>query len=638
MPLPRAVVIPFGVPTEGRGLGLGLAALLHACLGLDGGGMAIAQLHARRNDGPDGAPSSPVEAFLPPAAWRDIAGRGETPSDLALVLTGAFEPPLDGHGTLQLLAFDARDGRERARIDAPLDGAHAGASLVSAFERIGADVGGAIGAPRVVGDLEWEALESVLRAERCVLHDPLRGGPHDRLAAMLHLGRAIGDAPAARYPAERLASIALDAAMATALDPKLAEAAARALSRAVDDAPARVELIEALAALEVRLGQARAAERRLNAALALAPERPRLYVLLAQALRAQGNLDAALAALESAQAGAQNDPLVVTERGNVLAARGDIQGADAAWRQVLARDPVFPGAFTRLAALAMRTGDAQTGQSLVDAALTSRRAHPEVLQRAVELVLTTEADGIARASRVAGLCRRVLDMIPDQPWASLALAKSQAVLGDVMQARARLAGIERTAPQSAPAADAQAVRLAMDDPATHLEVQRVLRAAHSAPLDDMRDVAARARRVATLHASWTGWVAAAVAERRRGRWAAARGALEVALEMAPGAAVAHAELAEALLALDDAPGALEHAERAMALQGESPAVVSVKARALAALGRLPEAREAAARARAMDPANAEGAALVQRLRAPAAAEAWGVRWRSLLARWHRRAP
>jgi tetratricopeptide (TPR) repeat protein len=74
-------------------------------------------------------------------------------------------------------------------------------------------------------------------------------------------------------------------------------------------------------------------------------------------------------------------------------------------------------------------------------------------------------------------------------------------------------------------------------------------------------------------------VAAAVAERRRGRWAAARGALEVALEMAPGAVVAHIELAEALLELDDAAGALEHAERAVALEGESPRVTLVKERA-----------------------------------------------------------
>src|SRR5262249_26496174 len=113
---PRVVIIPFGVPDEGRGLGLGLAALVHAFCQVDGGGLAIAQLHVRRvheGDGSGVSPTTdnrtpaPVEAFVPPAAWRDIAGRGEAPTGVRLVLTGAFEPPDDGSGALQLLAFDA---------------------------------------------------------------------------------------------------------------------------------------------------------------------------------------------------------------------------------------------------------------------------------------------------------------------------------------------------------------------------------------------------------------------------------------------------------------------------------------------------------------------------------------------------
>ena len=45
---------------------------------------------------------------------------------------------------------------------------------------------------------------------------------------MLHLGRAVEEAPGSRYAAGRLAVIALDAALGPAADPKLAEAAVRA--------------------------------------------------------------------------------------------------------------------------------------------------------------------------------------------------------------------------------------------------------------------------------------------------------------------------------------------------------------------------------------------------------------------------
>lgn len=642
MASPRAVVIPFGVPTEARGLGLGLAALVHACVHVDGGGVAIAQLHARRKDEPSDRPPSPVEAFVPPAAWKDIAGRGETPPGVGVVVTGAFEPPLEGHGALQLLAFDARDGHTRARVDAALDGLHAGASLVGAIEQLGARLGVEIGALGAVRELDWESLESVLRAERCALHDPLRGGPHDRLAAMLHLGRAIGDAPEARYPVERLASIALETAMGPALDAKLAAAAARALSRAVEDvggggeAPARVELVEALAALELRLGQARDAERHLNAALAQTPGRARLYALLSQSLRAQGHLDGALAALQSGRVEAGSDPVLAAERGLVLAARGDLPGAAAAWREALAANPVHPASFASLASLAMRMQDATTAQALVDAALAAPRPHPDVLRRAVQLALASEGEGIARASRVGRLCERLLEAVPDEPWASLALAKSQVVLGEKAAARARLARIEEGAPRSAPAAEAVAARFAIDEPAAEVEVQSVLRATQGAPEEALAEVAARARRVATVHASWPAWVAAAVAERRRGRWAAARAALEVALEIAPGAVAAHLELAEALLVLDDAAGAVHHAERVVSLEGESPRALSVMARALAAAGRPAEARDAAARALAMQPDNAEARALLTRLREPPATASWTTRLRSALARLLRR--
>jgi tetratricopeptide (TPR) repeat protein len=633
---PRAVVIPFGVPAEGRGLGLGLAALMHAFVHVEGGGVALAQLHARRNDEAPNAPPGPVEAFISPAAWRDIASRGETPSAVGVVLTGTFEPPIEGHGIIQLLAFDAHDGQTRARVDAPVDGERAGATLVSALEELWSRLGGEIGALQGLRDLAWEPLESVLLAERCALHDPARGGPHDRLAAMLHLGRAIDDAPDARYPVERLASIALETAVGSTLDSKLAGAATRALERAAGDAPAHVELLEALAALLLRLGRSREAERRMNTAIAMVPRRARPHALLAQALRMQGNLGGALAAIQAGLAAAGGDPLLHAERGMALAARGDLDAAAVAWREALARDPVHPAAFSNLAALALRAQDAGATQSLVDAALASSTAHPDVLKRAVELALGAETPGLARASRVARLCERVLEHAPDDAPALLAHAQALVTLGEQQEARARLARIGRVAPDSAAAAEAQVARLALDDPSAELELRSVLRAAHHASLENLAGIAARARRLATLHGAWPGWLAAAVAERRRERWAAARGALEVALETASGATPAHLEMAGVLLALDDPPGALSHAERARALGGESPQTLSVLARTLAATGRLAEARELVSQALAARPEDQELQALAARLRerpATRVSVGWAGKLRAKWLRW-----
>ena len=632
---PLAIVIPFGVPSDGQGLGLGLAALLHTFAQCDGSSIAIAQLHARPRDETENQALSPVEAFVPPNAWKEIAGRGDAPSGAGLIITGALEPPLGGQGTIQLLAFDPRDGSTRARVDASLDAEHAGATLVGALEQLWSRIGGEIGGLQGLRDLGWEPLESVLRAERCALHDPLRGGPHDRLAAMLHLGRAIGDAPDARYPAERLATIALDAASGFALDPRLASAAMRALERATGDAPACVELVEALGALQLRLGRSRDAERSMSAAIASSPDRVRPYALLSQALRAQGSLDGALAALHAAPSKASSDPLFSVERGMVLTARGNLEGATAAWRDALSRDPVYPAAFCGLAALALRLRDQALAGPLVDAALAAPAVHPDVLRRAIALALAIETKGLPRASRVGRLCTRLLERVPNDAGTLLALAQAHAELGELSDARVRLSQIEKVARQSSAAAEAQVVRLSIDDPSGHLELQSVLRAAHVASLDDLSEVSARARGLATAHGAWSGWFAAAVAERRRERWAAARAALHAALQTAPGATPVHLEMAGVLLAMRDPTGAVSHAERAVALEGESPRTLSVLARALAGAGKGAEARAAVSRALAMQPDDEELRALAGRLREHEGPVGWGARIRRAWELWTR---
>src|SRR5262249_7436395 len=161
----------------------GLAALVHAFARLEGEGLALAQLHAKKTEEPE-APALLMEAFVPPSAWKDLAGAGQAPPGVQLVLTGAFAPPNEGSGLSQLLVFDAKDGLTRAKVEAHIDGAAAGRTILAAFDELWSIVGGGdLGIVRDIEDLSWEALESVLLAERCALHDPTRGGPHDRLAA-----------------------------------------------------------------------------------------------------------------------------------------------------------------------------------------------------------------------------------------------------------------------------------------------------------------------------------------------------------------------------------------------------------------------------------------------------------------------
>jgi tetratricopeptide (TPR) repeat protein len=634
---PRAIVIPFGVPSDGQGLGLGLAALVHAVVQVDGSGVAIAQLHAGAGSaGAESAPRVPVEAFVPPAAWQEIAGRGDAPSSADVIITGSFDPPLSGPGMIQILAFDARSGRTRARVDAPVDDDRAGAALLGAIEKLGSHLGGQVGGAEGLGDLRWEPLESVLRAERCVLHDPQRGGPHDRLAAMAHLGRAIGEAPESAYPIARLASIALETATGPApLDPKLLSAAVRALERATDDAPANVGLMEALGALHLRSGKAREAERVASEAIALVPDRALPYALLSQSLRAQGDLDGALSVLMAGPTASHEDPSFVVERGMVYTERGDLGAAAAEWRRALSRDPVHPVAFCGLADVALRLNDSVVAQSLVDAALAAGRVHVDVLRRAVHLALTTEANGIARASRVSRLCGRLVEAVPSDAAASLAWAQALVTLGEVGEARLRLAQVERAAPASAASAEAQMIRLSMDDPRTEAEVKSVLRASYTAAPAVLADVAARARKLGTMHGAWPAWLAAGIAERQRGRWAAARDALTIALEIAPGATPAHLEMVGLLVSLGEPARAVSHAERAIALEGPSPRALKILARALVAAGRRTAGLEAASRALAMQPGDEDLHALLAELGRADARPSWTAKLRAALSGWRR---
>ncbi|MEO8798233.1 MAG: tetratricopeptide repeat protein, partial [Polyangiaceae bacterium] len=438
--------------------------------------------------------------------------------------------------------------------------------------------------------------------------------PHDRLAAMMHLGRAVEDAPESRFAAGRLAAIAIEAAASSRADSALTGAALRTLTRAMVDAPNQVDLLEASAAIQARLGHGREAEASARKALALDPSRARLYALLSEVCRARGDNGAAIAALEEGGKIAPDDVVLVTERGIVLSVSGEELRARELWNRVLTKEPIYPPAFANAAAAAMRDADETTAHLLVDRALGSFAPAPDVVRQAIALALAKERPGVARAARLAKLARAIVDRIPNDAWALLVLAQALSQTGEKSEAVARFRQVEGLAGDSALATQAQRGRFALDEPQATLEVDAVLRAAGRAPTRDLRQIIARATRLADAHDAWTAWLAIAMAERRLGDQAAARQAAEHALRVSPGCTLAHVELVSVAVASKDADAALVHAERIRELEGESQRALGALATAYLAQGRLVEARIVAEKALALDPHDPASVVLVAKVR------------------------
>lgn len=651
---PKVVIVPFGVPSEGHGLGIGLAALVHSFAQLNGENVALAQLFSHPKSTSELAKGGgenarldraevlvahgpmPVEAYVPPTAWKDLVGHGNVPAEIQCVVTGSFEPPVEGKGLLQILVFDGRDGEPRARFETHVDPVHAGETVHNAFAEVWAGLNGDLGAVRDIRDLNWEALESVLRAERCALHDPHRGGPHDRLAAMLHLGRAIGDAPASRFPAGRLAAIALDSALALPADQKLTHAALRALARAAEDAPEQVDLIEAIAALTLRLGDPDGAESHVRRAIECDPDRARLYALLGEIARARGDLPSALSSVEEGLVKHPSDPLLGTEKGVVLAEQGHLEEARRAWKSVLGKS-LHPPAFANLASVALRANDHESASALVDLVLRTPRAHPEVFRRAIHLALNAEPEGIARAARIDRLARGMLEMVPADPWATFTRAQALAQLGHARESKEMLHRVESIAPGSPIAAEAQRGRMALEDPTVSLEVDAVVRAAHQAEEADLESIAQRANRLAAENPTWMAHVAAGIAYKRLGNYPRARVSFEAALACAPGCTPAHSELAHVLSQVGDLKAALHHAERACALEGETPRNLGTLATVLHSSGRREDALVAIENALLLDMSDEANRALAERIRNGAPSRVGPLtRLRESFMRWTKR--
>lgn len=614
---PRAVVVPFAVPDEGRNLGLGLAALVHSFVRVFGQNVALAQLLSRDDERSE---PRPVEALVSPKAWGDISGSPR--GDVSCVLTGQLEPPSDGRGLLRVVAFEPASGKVLCDEEASLTPDDAGSEIVRLFKDMAPPLEGELGLLHEIEGLAWDALESVLLAERGVLHDPARRGPHDGLAALLHLGRAVAEAPEADYPAGRLAAVGLDLVLSKPDDEKLAAAVDRALARAVADAPEHAVLHEARGALELRRGGVEAAEAHVRAALEREPRRPRLHVLLAEARRGSGDFSGAMDLLDRALLELPGDPLLETERAVTVLESGDLPRAAELLGEVLTAHPGFPPAYMALFACGARLADADIVERLAFDAANDPDLPSEVTRRVLRLFASTQPESAEsarfvrkgaprpareRAECMVSLAERLVAEGSDA-WAELTLARGKMALDDLDAARAHLARVETLAPASALAAEACRTRFALDEPGVARELEHVVRTAQAPSADtDLAQLTARARTLAGHHDVWPAHFALGATERRRERWAEAREALEAAVRQSPGATPAHLELVAVHVALGSAEKALEHADRACALEGETARTLAVRATALLAASKHADARATIDRALALDASEANRA-------------------------------
>ena len=459
---------------------------MHAFVHVEGGGVALAQLQcaqattSRTAGGPRRAPRRGVRAARGVArhrgARRAAGGRRRRPHGLVRAADRRRT------GRSSLLAFDSRDGRTRARVDAPLDDDHAGASLVGALEQL------------------WS--RSRRRDRRAARTSRARSGSRSRACCAPSAARCTircagalttgsrrcctSGAPSRTRPPRATRSSASRRSRsrprrARRSIRKLAAAAVRALERAVDDAPAHVELgrgARGAAAPHRPAARGRAPNERRGLDRA---EARRPYALLSQALRAQGKLDGALAVVDAGLAECGNDGRPSHRaRRHPRRTRRLRRRARRRGERRSRGTPVHPprsGSWRR-----SRCASTTRARRRRSSTPRSRRprAHVDVLRRAVQLALVDRG----RGARPRSAGRAALRAPPragrrTTRRRSLGAGPGAGRAGRPPRARAPAwRQVDRVAPESASGAEAQITRLALDDPGAERELQSVLRAAH----------------------------------------------------------------------------------------------------------------------------------------------------------------
>ena len=554
---PRAIVVPFG--TAEAGLGLGLAALIHAFLRLGLAPVGLAQL---RGEAVGAVPAPLIEALVEPVSWVAMAQRSpDRPVGIEHVITGALGSPdsdSDEDAQFTVRIFSESDARVLAHVTREFDDDTAGAVLVEVLTAALEPQGYVLGPLADLAGLSWDALSSVLRAEKSALIDATPAGPGDPVSAMVHLARAVSDAPENAYAARRLAAFAHGYAEAHRFAKPETENVLRTLESAVTDAPDQLELVEALALVHAHGGDTKPASTLASMIRTKQPGRVMASLVHAMVARRDNRFEEALAILDAGLKLHPEDPILRTEMGTTWAETGQLVRAEREWLRVLQRHPGHPTAFANSAALALHRKDPLLAEKLVDAVLPIDVA-AEVLRGAVNLAIAFEPVDTARHARVASLLTRLVLLSPDDAWARLQLAKVRVQLGNIDDAIRQLRDIERSAPQTHYGAEARLARFRLEDPTAAMELESALRVAFGSVASNLDSVAARARRFSISHEIWLADAIIAEALRRKGDRKGARAALDLGLSRAPGSALLTLLAVILFLDLGDLPEALRRA-------------------------------------------------------------------------------
>jgi tetratricopeptide (TPR) repeat protein len=610
----KAVVVPFAVSEDARGLGLGLAALLHHALEFQGATLSLAQLFSRDEDAPEGTAPRAVEACIPPESWRDVHRNAGGGPELEFVVTGTLDAPTECGGAVAIHGFDPRDGTRFPAEESILEFDDAGTALVALCERALGPHGFNTSALESLRGAPWEAIESLLRGERMLLRDSERANHRDVVAALVYLRRALSEHPPSSYLRARVAQVAFD--LATHDDATASEisAAERALDGALLDVPECTEFLETLAAIGLRSGKTLEVDARLASAIANSVHSPRIFALRAESLRHQNAAATALEVLDAGLAHYANDGLLRTERGATLRELGRWEEAEVLLEHVLVEHPRHPAPYVHLASIAERYARAEKASALVDHALSAQQPSPLVLRAAINLALSAEPEGLARAARVGKLAEQLARAAPSDPWPHLMLARAAAQQGDGERALRALARVRNLAPDSAFEAEALRGEFAIHEPGYSEQMDKLVIDAQSAAPNELAAIVSTASDLTARFPVWTGWLAQALAEQRLGHLLAAKVACERAIEHARGATPAWLELGAVLMGLGESERAVEVAMHARTLEGDTPPALRLLVRALAASGKLDAALVLADRIFAPNADPAERTKMHQELR------------------------